>query len=78
MFSVQGRGKQSAKNTGINVEKELKRAERMQNRAKMKADQAQKKAVKMAATEAYRSKIPGECLKVSAYFTSFRSLLNVH
>lgn len=49
----------------------------MQNRAKMKADQAQKKDVKMAATVAYRSKIPGECLKVSACFTFFRSLLNV-
>jgi hypothetical protein len=49
----------------------------MQNRAKMKADKAQKKAEKMAATEAYRSKKPGECLKVSACFTSVRSWLTV-
>jgi len=49
----------------------------MQNRAKKKADQAQKKAEKMAATNAYRSKKPGECLKVSAYFTSFRSWLTI-
>lgn len=58
-----GRGRQRAKNAVIDTEKEIKRAERMQNRAKIKADQAQKKAVKMAATEAYRSKKPGECLK---------------
>lgn len=77
MFSVQGRGKQIAENTRIDVEKQLKRAERMQKRAKVKADQAQKKAEKMAATEAYRSKKPGECLKVSAYFTSLRSWLTV-
>jgi Mlc titration factor MtfA (ptsG expression regulator) len=49
----------------------------MQNRAKMKADQAQKKAEKVAAIEAYRSKKPGECLKVSAYFASFRSWLTI-
>lgn len=49
----------------------------MQNRAKLKADHAEKKAVKMAATEAYRSKKPGECLKVNAYFTSFRSWVTV-
>jgi hypothetical protein len=33
----------------------------------IQAKQAQKKAVKMAAAEAYRSKKPGECLKVSGY-----------
>jgi hypothetical protein len=49
----------------------------MQNKAKMKADQAQKKAEKLAANEAYRSRKPGECLKVSTYFTSFRSWLTV-
>jgi hypothetical protein len=43
----------------------------MQNREKMKTDQAQKKAIKMAATEAYRSKKPGECRKVSGYFTFY-------
>lgn len=42
----------------------------------MKAEQAQKKAAKMAAAEAYRSKKPGECLKVSGYFT-FKSALKL-
>lgn len=48
----------------------------MKNRALMKAEQAQKKALKMAAAEAYRSKKPGECLKVSGYFT-FKSVLTL-
>jgi hypothetical protein len=68
MFSVQGKEKRRAENAVIDAQKEVKRAERMQNRAKIKADQAQKKAAKMAVTEAYRSKKPGECLKVCAYF----------
>jgi hypothetical protein len=45
----------------------------MQKRAMIKAEKAQKKAVKMAAAEAYRSKKPGECLKVCGYFT-FKSV----
>jgi hypothetical protein len=51
----------------------------MKNRAMIKAEQAQKKAVKMAAAEAYRSKKPGECLKVSGYFTfnTFKSVLTL-
>jgi hypothetical protein len=58
------------------MEKEGRRAERIRNMAMIKAEQAQKKAVKMAAAEAYRSKKPGECLKVSGYF-KFKSLLTL-
>lgn len=76
MLSVQGQKKQRAKKSVIGIEKERERAERMKNRAMMKAEQAQKKAVKMAAAEAYRSKKPGECLKVSGYFT-FKSVLTL-
>jgi hypothetical protein len=46
----------------------------MQKRAMTKAETAQKKAMKMAAAEAHRSKKPGECLKVRSYFT-FKSVL---
>jgi hypothetical protein len=46
----------------------------MQKRAMTKAEKAQKKAVKMAAAEVYRSKKPGECLKVRGYFT-YKSVL---
>jgi hypothetical protein len=42
----------------------------------IKAEKAQKKAVKMAAAEAHRSKKPGECLKASGYFT-FKSVLMI-
>ncbi|PNF42775.1 hypothetical protein B7P43_G13623, partial [Cryptotermes secundus] len=61
--SEKGQKKQRAKKSVIGIEKEGKRAERMKNRAMMKAEQAQKKALKMAAAEAYRCKKPGECLK---------------
>ncbi|KDR20403.1 crossover junction endonuclease EME1 [Zootermopsis nevadensis] len=58
-YSKKRQGKQKAKDVETDAVKKRKRTERMQNRAMIKTEQAEKKAVEMA----HHSKKPGECLK---------------